>query len=118
MRTKLTEIIATFDSYNEVDESGGLENYVDIVSDLITSEHTCCTVVEDEGMVEIIKEFLYPNGIVDGTLKPISNPSSQSTKNEYVLTYEEFLNEQRYKGTPSNIQSYFGGIDDEDEEEE
>ena len=45
-----------------------------------------------------------------GRISPVDNPYS------YVMSFDRFINEQ--KGTPSNVQSYFGCLDDEDDLEE
>ena len=55
--------------------------------------------------------MLNENNIKDtARISPLDIPYS------YVMSFDRFINEQ--KGTPSNVQSYFGCLDDEDDLEE
>lgn len=105
MRTKLTDIISTMDQYNGVgkysDEYYGGEK-VDIDTDM---NHSLETATITEEQKNIICEMLYPDRDV-----------AKKHTREYVLSYDEFISEQ--KRTPLNVQSYFGGMDEVDMDEE
>ena len=108
MRRKLTEIISTMDQYNGVgqytDEYEGGET-VDIDTDM-SDVPDKATITEEDA----IKEMLNPKQ------KSEKLNEHKTYKAEYVLTFDRFINE--YKGTPPNVQSYFGCLDDEDDLEE
>lgn len=115
---KLTDIISVLDQYN------GLGRYSD----------------EYKGGKEVDIDTEFPNPPKEATitesientvrnllgLENISEVKQQSVKTETcevsnlgvkVLTFENFLAEKRGVNMPSNVQSYFGGIDDADEDE-
>ena len=59
---------------------------------------------------DMIKEMLIPKTHHDGL------NTKESHTGGYVISYEKFISEQ--KGTPSNVQSYFGCLNDTDDSEE
>lgn len=111
MRLKLSEILSTIDQFNGTEEyneqyEGG--ELVDINTDLPDAPKQAKV---SEGVEQIITDMLNENNIIDTIrISPIDNPYS------YVMSFDRFINEQ--KGTPSNVQSYFGCLDDEDDLEE
>lgn len=111
MRLKLSEILSTIDQFNGTGEyseqyEGG--ELVDINTDLPDAPKKAKVC---EGVEQIITDMLNENNIKDtARISPLDNPYS------YVMSFDRFINEQ--KGTPSNVQSYFGCLDDEDDLEE
>lgn len=111
MRLKLTEIISTIDQFN------GMGEYIDKnkngeAADIETNmsnppkEANIC-----ESHQRLIKDMLKEKCISkEGKRSILDHPDSN------VLSFERFLIEQ--KGTPSNVQSYFGCLDDEEDLEE
>lgn len=111
MRLKLSEILSTIDQFNGTGEyseqyEGG--ELVDINTDLPDAPKQAKV---SEGVVQIITDMLNENNTKDtGRISYLDNPYS------YVMSFDRFINEQN--GTPSNVQSYFGCLDDEDDWEE
>lgn len=111
MRLKLSEILGTIDQFNGTGEyseqyEGG--ELVDINTDLPDEPKQAKV---SESVEQIIRDMLNENNIKDiARISPLDNPYS------YVMSFDRFINEQ--KGTPSNVQSYFGRLDDEDDLEE
>lgn len=109
MRLKLSEILSTIDQFNGTGEyseqyEGG--ELVDINTDLPDEPKQAKI---SEGVEQIITDMLNENNTKDtGRISPIDNPYS------YVMSFDRFINEQ--KGTPSNVQSYMGELDDEDDD--
>ena len=107
MRTKLTDIISSMDQFNGVgnfiDEYIGGEQ-VDIDTDMPDVPDKANISKEQESL---IKEMLACAG---------SDTQKQHTSDsmEYVLTFAQFINE--YNGTITQTASYFGCLDDEEEE--
>ena len=111
MRRTLTEIISTMDQYDGMekyinDYDNGKQVYIDIEMLDIPEK-----AISSKGHDDMIKEMLVPKTQIDGLNTKYSHTGG------YVISYEKFISEQ--KGTPSNVQSYFGCLDDtEDLEEE
>ena len=111
MRLKLSEILSTIDQFNGTGEyrgqyEGGEQE--DINTDLPDEPKQAKV---SEGVEQIITDMLNENNIKDtARISPLDIPYS------YVMSFDRFINEQ--KGTPSNVQSYFGCLDDEDDLEE
>lgn len=110
MRLKLSEILSTIDQFNGTGEyrghyEGGEQ--VDINTDLPDEPKQAKV---SEGVEQIITDMLNENNIKDtARISPLDNSYS------YVMSFDRFINEQ--KGTPSNVQSYMGELDDEDDED-
>ena len=111
MRLKLTEIISTIDQFN------GMGEYIDKNKDgEAASIETNMSNPPKEANIyeshqELIKNMLKEKCIRNaGKTSPLDHPDSN------VMSFERFLKEQ--KGTPSNVQSYFGCLDDEEDLEE
>lgn len=111
MRLKLTEIISTIDQFN------GMGEYIDKnkngeAADIETNmanppkEANIC-----ESHQELIKDMLK-----EKCISKVGKPSVLDHPDSNVMSFERFLMEQ--KGTPSNVQSYFGCLDDEEDIEE
>lgn len=115
MRTgKLTELISTIDQYNGMlgndnEYAGGAE--VDINTDFPNvPDHATIT----EGQAKLIKGLLITEGRKNTPKKKrsiLDDPQSN------VLSFERFLLREK-KGTPPNVSSYMGCLDNEEEEEE
>lgn len=111
MRLKLTEIISTIDQFNGMGkyiDKHKDEEAVDIETNMSNppKEANIC-----ENHQELIKDMIKEKRIRNyGKSSPLDHPDSN------VLSFERFLMEQ--KGTPSNVQSYFGCLDDEEDLEE
>ena len=109
MRLKLSEILSTIDQFNGTGEYRGQYEggeQVDINTDLPDEPKQAKV---SEGVEQIITDMLNENNIKDtARISPLDIP--------YVMSFDRFINEQ--KGTPSNVQSYFGCLDDEDDLEE
>lgn len=110
MRLKLSEILSTIDQFNGTGEYRGQYEggeQVDINTDLPDEPKQAKV---SEGVEQIITDMLNENNTKDTSrISPIDNPYS------YVMSFDRFINEQ--KGTPSNVQSYMGELDDEDDED-
>lgn len=109
MRLRLSEILSTIDQfngtgeYNEQYEGGEL---VDINTDLPDEPKQAKV---SESVEQIITDMLNENNIKDiARISPLDNPYS------YVMPFDRFINEQ--KGTPSNVQSYMGELDDDEDD--
>ena len=111
MRLKLSEILSTIDQFNGTGEYRGQYEggeQVDINTDLPDEPKQAKV---SEGVEQIITDMLNENNTKDtGRIRPLDIPNS------YVMSFDRLINEQ--KGTPSNVQSYFGCLDDEDDLEE
>lgn len=111
MRLKLSEILSTIDQFNGTGEyseqyEGG--ELVDI-NTALPDEPKQARV--SEGVEQIITDMLNENNIKNtGRKSLLENPYN------YVMSFDRFINEQ--KGTPPNVQSYMGELDDDDEWEE
>ena len=110
MRLKLSEILSTIDQFNGTGEYRGQYEsgeQVDINTDLPDEPKQAKV---SEGVEQIITDMLNENNIKDtARISPLDIPYS------YVMSFDRFINEQ--KGTPSNVQSYMGELDDEDDED-
>lgn len=111
MRLKLSEILSTIDQFNGTGEYRGQYEggeQVDTNTDLPDEPKQAKV---SEGVEQIIMDMLNENNTKDTSrISHIDNSYS------YVMSFDRFINEQ--KGTPSNVQSYFGCLDDEDDLEE
>lgn len=109
MRLKLSEILSTIDQFNGTGEyseqyEGG--ELVDINTDLPDKPKQAKV---SEGVEQIITDMLNENNIKDTCrISPLDNLYS------YVMSFDRFINEQN--GTPPNVQSYMGELDDEDDD--
>lgn len=107
MRTKLTDIISSMDQFNGIgkfrDEyvEGG---QVEIATDMPDVPDKANISKEQESL---IKEMLACAGT------DTQKEHTPDTR-EYVLTFAQFINE--YNGTITQTASYFGCLDDEEEE--
>ena len=110
MRLKLSEILSTIDQFNGTGEYRGQYEggeQVDINTDLPDEPKQAKV---SEGVEQIITDMLNENNTKDtARISPLDIPYS------YVMSFDRFINEQ--KGTPSNVQSYMGELDDEDDED-
>ena len=109
MRLKLSEILSTIDQFNGTGKyseqyKGG--ELVDINTDLPDEPKQAKV---SEGVEQIITDMLNENNIKDTGRKCLLDNSYS-----YVMSFDRFINEQ--KGTPSNVQSYMGELDDEDDD--
>ena len=109
MRMKLSEILSTIDQFNGTGKyseqyKGG--ELVDINTDLPDEPKQAKV---SEGVEQIITDMLNENNIKDTGRKCLLDNSYS-----YVMSFDRFINEQ--KGTPSNVQSYMGELDDEDDD--
>lgn len=107
MRTKLSELISTIDQYNGIGEYTDKNEYDDQFA--VDSEIEDCpgqATLSENRTRQLIHNILNED-----------KPNSTSHQPEcYVKSFETFISEQ--KGTPSNVQSYMGELDDEDDWEE
>ena len=107
MRTKLTDIISSMDQFNGIgkfrDEyvEGG---QVEIATDMPDVPDKANISKEQES---IIKEMLAYAGTD-------TQKEHTSDTREYVLTFAQFINE--YNGTITQTASYFGCLEDDEEE--
>ena len=111
MRLKITEIISTIDQFNGMGkyiDKHKDEEAADIETNMVNPprEANIC-----ESHQRLIKDMITDKCISkEGKRSILDHPDSN------VMSFERFLKEQ--KGTPSNVQSYFGCLDDEDDIEE
>lgn len=115
---KLTDIISNMDQFN------GLGPYsdeykdgdeIDIQTDLPNSPDKATVT---EGLERQLRNMLNPEGNSDERQGSIKTETRNVSKyGGYVLSFENFIAEKRGMNMSSNVQSYFGGIDDDDEDE-
>ena len=106
----LTKFVNTFEKYSDFD--------VDSDDDRIlnpTSHPAQMTIKVSESQQRFINSLLL-NENYKNKNKGMVNNYNDSNKENPILSFEEFVNEK--KGTPSNVQSYVGCLDDEDDLEE
>ena len=84
MRTRISEIVSSIDFYNREGDSDS--GSWDIKTEFITSPDM--TLVEDDGVVDVIKEFFDYKGNTDDII--LSN-KTVAMRNEYVMTFEEYV---------------------------
>lgn len=109
MRQKLSEILSSIDQFNGTSKYS--DQYVDGEPVEIDTDVCGATdkAIVDNDQQKTLEEMLKVNNMrADSILPP--------TK-EYVLTFEHFIKENNYMNS-SNVQSYFGCLDDTDDEEE
>ena len=116
---KLTDIISNMDQFN------GLGPYsdeykdgdeIDIQTDLPSSPDKATVT---EGLERQLRNVLNLEDISDERKGSSMKTETGKVSNYggFVLSFENFLAEKRGVNMPSNVQSYFGGIDDADEDE-
>ena len=109
MRTKLSEILSSFDQYNGIGEYSDKFKDGDKM-DIRTSmpdipEIATISESEQRTICDLLKE---------NNIKGTARISLLDNSYSYVMSFDRFINEQ--KGTPSNVQSYMGELDDEDDD--
>lgn len=110
MRLKVSEILSTMDQFNGMGKYSGQYEGGELV-DINTNLPEAPTQAQvSESVEQMIKDMLIENTVRNKRRSLLDHPDSN------VLSFERFLKEQ--KGTPSNVQSYFGCLDDENDIEE
>ena len=105
-RTKVSEIVSSFDYYNRIGEYMDRDT-LDICTNFTTPpEHTLSV---DNGIVDIIKEMLEQDGRMDVST-PLQQPLTAKYEREYIMTFEEYIKENNYD--KSNTKSCLGKLND------
>ena len=115
---KLTDIISSIDQYNGLgpysDEYKGGKQ-VDMETEY---PDTPKEVIITETLENIIRNLLELENISERIRRSVKTETCEvSHLDVKVLTFENFIAEKRGVNMPSNVQSYFGGIDDADDDE-
>lgn len=110
MRIKLSELISTIDQYN------GVGVYIDkyevgdqVIVDSETQGGQTTATVSESRTQQLIQYILR-----EDNQNPKLEPQNGYKPECYVKSFDTFLKEQ--KGTTSNVQSYMGELDDEDDD--
>ena len=112
MRIKLSELISTIDQYN------GMGVYIDkyevgdqVLVDSETQGGQTTATVSESRTQQLIQYILR-----EDNQNPKLEPQNGYKPECYVKSFDTFLKEQ--KGTTSNVQSYMGELDEDDDWEE
>lgn len=106
MRLKVSEILSSFDFYNHIGQFSGGEK-LDIATEFKIPDGYSLREVENEGIVDIIKEMLGYNG---HEVINLQNYTKTKYEREYIMTFEEYLKENNYD--TSNAKNYLGKLND------
>ena len=105
-RTKVSEIVSSFDYYNRIGEYMDRDT-LDICTNFTTPpEHTLSV---DNGIVDIIKEMLEQDGKTDVST-PLQQPLTTKYEREYIMTFEEYIKENNYD--KSSTKNCLGKLND------